>query len=142
MNTSILIRKYLMRVGNIIRTIRIAWLRLAGVGIGKKCMISMGAKIDTRRGNIIIGDNSVITHGCVLLSHDGATKRMNTHKTGTGTIRIGENVFIGVNTVVMPDVTIGENSIVGAGSVVTKSIPAGFLYAGNPAKEIKKLDLS
>jgi acetyltransferase-like isoleucine patch superfamily enzyme len=49
-------------------------------------------------------------------------------------------VFIGVNTVVMRNVTIGSHSIIGAGSVVNKDIPSGVVAAGNPVKILKQLD--
>lgn len=52
---------------------------------------------------------------------------------------IGDNVFIGARCIILKGVTIGENSIVGAGSVVTKSIPANEIWAGNPAKFIRKI---
>lgn len=51
-------------------------------------------------------------------------------------ISIGNNVFIGVNSVIMPGVIIEENVIIAAGSVVTKSVPAGVIIGGNPAKII------
>lgn len=52
-------------------------------------------------------------------------------------IRIGNNVWLTMNIVVLPGVEIGDNTIVGAGSVVSKSLPANVLAAGNPAKVIK-----
>ena len=52
---------------------------------------------------------------------------------------IKDNVFIGARCIILKGVTIGENSIVGAGSVVTKSIPANEIWAGNPAKFIRKI---
>jgi acetyltransferase-like isoleucine patch superfamily enzyme len=48
-------------------------------------------------------------------------------------------VFLGVNVVVLPNVSIGDNSIIGAGSVVTQSIPANSIAVGAPAKVIKTL---
>src|SRR5690606_26385380 len=57
-----------------------------------------------------------------------------------GKIVIGNNVYVGNNSLILPGVIIGNNVIVGAGSVVTKSIPEGSVVAGNPAKIIGTLD--
>lgn len=103
-------------------------------------MISLGAKIDVRRGKVTIGDHCLITHGCYILSHDGAAHIINPEDNGTGYVTIGDHVFIGVNTVVMRNVTIGSHSIIGAGSVVNKDIPEGVVAAGNPIKILKELD--
>jgi len=54
-------------------------------------------------------------------------------------IKIGNNVWIGGNAIVMPGVTIGDNSIIGAGSVVTKDIPAHVIAVGNPCKVVRKI---
>ena len=54
-------------------------------------------------------------------------------------IRIGNDVWIGGNTVVNPGVTIGNNVVIGSGSVVTKDIPDGVVAAGNPCKVIRKI---
>ena len=60
--------------------------------------------------------------------------------TGGGIIKIGNNVFIGVNSIVLRNVTIGDNCIIGVGSVVCSSIPANSVAAGNPCKVIMSLD--
>ena len=57
-----------------------------------------------------------------------------------GSIKIGNNCFIGCNTTIFPNVTIGNDCIVGAGSIVTKSIPSGEVWAGNPAKFITNIN--
>lgn len=54
-------------------------------------------------------------------------------------VEIGDNVWIGGNTVILPGVHIGSNSIIGAGSVVTKDIPEWPIAAGNPCKVIRKI---
>ncbi|ANP73905.1 acyltransferase [Cryobacterium arcticum] len=54
-------------------------------------------------------------------------------------VRIGRRVFIGVNAVILPNVTIGENSIIGAGSVVTGDIPANSIAVGAPARVVRTL---
>ncbi|MEX0337375.1 sugar O-acetyltransferase [Vibrio tubiashii] len=54
-------------------------------------------------------------------------------------VTIGNNVWIGANSVVLPGVTIGENSVIGAGSVVTKDIPANVVAVGNPCKVMREI---
>lgn len=57
-------------------------------------------------------------------------------------IRIGKGAFIGADTIILKGVTLGENAVIGAGSVVSKDIPANEIWAGNPVRFIKKVDLS
>ena len=135
--TSVL-RKMIRRIGWTINSLRIAYFRLTGISIGKDCMISWGAKLDVSGGSIIIGDRCTITHGCILLSHDRAKKRIDPQDKGRGTVRLGHDVFVGVNSVILRDVTIGDYAIVGAGSVVTRDVPPNVVVAGNPAKVIKE----
>ena len=52
---------------------------------------------------------------------------------------IGNNVWLGINVVVLKGVEIGENTVIGANSLVTKNIPANVIAAGNPCREIAKL---
>ena len=134
-----IIRKNIHNIGSILRRINIVWLRLTGVEIGENCMISLRAKIDIRRGNISIGNKCTITYGCVILSHDAASRLINPQDNGEGAVSIGNNVFIGVNSVILGNVTIGDNSIIGAGSVVTKDVPPSVVVAGNPARVLKNL---
>jgi len=61
-------------------------------------------------------------------------------KLKTAPVKIGDNVWIGMNAVILKGVTIGENSVVAAGAVVTKSIPANTIVAGNPAVTVKKFE--
>lgn len=134
-----IIRLSIHYLGNIIRFFQITFLRASGATIGKNTMISLGAKIDVRRGKVTIGDNCLITHGCYILSHDGAAHVINPDDNGSGYVVIGDNVFIGVNSVVMRNVTIGNHAIIGAGAVVNKDVPEGAIAVGNPIKIIKQL---
>lgn len=63
-------------------------------------------------------------------------------KLPTRPVRIGNNVWIGMNAIVLKGVTIGDNSIIGAGSVVTCDIPENVIVAGNPGRVVKELELS
>ncbi|MBE6158487.1 MAG: acyltransferase [Firmicutes bacterium] len=101
--------------------------------------------VDTQKGFLItIGNNVEITRGVTIITHDYS---WSLYKQMTGKIIgsrkkvvIGNNVFIGINTTIMPGVTIGNNVIIGANSVVTKDIPNNSVVAGNPAKYIKSVE--
>ena len=58
----------------------------------------------------------------------------------TKPIKFEDNVWIGDSAIICKGVTIGKNSIIGAGAVVTKDVPKNSVFAGNPAKLVKKLD--
>jgi len=132
------LRKIRHIFSNMIREVYHLYLRSLGVKIGKNTMISLGAKIDVRRGQVSIGNNVTITYGVVILSHDYSALLMG-KKHENHTV-IEDDVFIGVNSVILPGVRIGNSSIIGAGSVVTRNIPPSSLAVGNPAKVIKKIN--
>lgn len=54
-------------------------------------------------------------------------------------VHIGENVWVGANTVIVPGITIGKNSVIGAGSVVTKDIPENVVAVGNPCRVLREI---
>lgn len=135
-----LIRKLVHTMGNLLRFFHTTFLRFSGATIGKKTMISLSAKIDARRGKVIIGDYCLITHGSYILSHDGAAHVLDVNDNGEGVTTIGNHVFIGVNAVILSGVTIGDHAIIGAGAVVNRDIPEGAVAVGNPAKVIKQID--
>lgn len=88
---------------------------------------------------IQIGDNVTMAPRVHILCHDASTKTFLDY-TKIGRVTIGNNVFIGAETVVLPGVTIGDNVVIGANSVVTKSIPSDVVVCGNPVKVICTLE--
>ena len=115
--------------------------RRAGVRMGENNFISSHFW-DTEPYLIKIGSNCQITGGVRFATHGGgAAVRDRYPKFDTfGKVEIGDYVYIGFNSLIMPGVTIGNNVIVAAGSVVTKSIPNNSVVAGNPAKYICSID--
>ncbi|EOU2045235.1 sugar O-acetyltransferase [Clostridium perfringens] len=55
-------------------------------------------------------------------------------------IHIGNNVWIGANSVILPGVNIGDNSVIGAGSIVTKDIPSNLVAVGNPCRVLREIN--
>lgn len=127
-------------IGEAFRSLHVFYLKRNGIKIGRNTMISLGAKIDVHRGYVEIGNDCLITSGVKILSHDGASRMINPKDYGEGKVIIGNNVFIGVNAVVLRNVTIGDNAVVGAGSIISKDVPPCTVVAGNPAKVIKVLE--
>jgi len=112
-------------------------------------------------GNISIGDRTFLNDGVVVVSSIGISigrhcligdgvKMFDTdfHEieegaaVNTAPIKIGDNVWIGREALLMPGVEIGDHSVIGARSVVTKSIPARVVAAGVPAKPIRAINAS
>jgi acetyltransferase-like isoleucine patch superfamily enzyme len=95
----------------------------SGVSIISGCSVTIGNNV-LCGANVIIGDRN---------NHENIFKEFKPEP-----VTIGDNVWVGMNSVIMKGVTIGENSIIGANSVVTKSIPANVIAAGSPCKVIKE----
>jgi acetyltransferase-like isoleucine patch superfamily enzyme len=117
--------------------------RRLGVRIGKNCQLYY-CNLSTEPYLISIGDNCKITYGVTFMTHDGAKWVLEQNRDFDGTkfgpITIRDNSFVGVNSIIMPDVEIGPNSVVGAGSIVTRDVPPNTVYAGNPARFICTYD--
>lgn len=95
-----------------------------------------GVYIQAMNG-IVFGNNVGISPGTKIISANHSNSDHSTHDVSEP-IRIGDNVFIYANCVILPGVQIGDNVTVGAGSVVTKDIPSNSIAVGNPCKVIKK----
>lgn len=113
-------------------------LRLSGAKIGENCHIY--GSIDSGHEFLVsIGNNVTLASGCRLLTHDGSTKKIIGYSR-VGNIVVGNDVFIGAFSIVLPNIKIGSKVIVGAGSVVTKDIPDNSIAVGNPARVIGTYD--
>ncbi len=125
----------------------VLYLRKQGVRVGDNVTIYGRDRIVmdlTRPWMIEIGDNVEITSGAAILTH-GYDWCVLHRKCGeilgsAGKVKIGNNVFIGLNTTLLPGTEIGDNVIVGAGSVVKGKLEPDSVYAGVPAKKIMTLE--
>lgn len=107
-----------------------------GLVVGKNFSAQKNCTIDPSHCWLIcIGDDVTFSFNVTLLAHDSSTKKPLGY-TKIGKINIGNNVFVGANTTILPNVYIGNNVIIGANSVVTKNIENNSVVAGNPAKKI------
>lgn len=122
------------------KSMRVRMTRLGGVIVNdlKRTFIGNNVHFDTLYPEqITIGNHVHITAGVTILTHSLDTTKSGINWVKTS-VTIEDDCFIGTNSIICNEVTIGKNSIVGAGSIVTKSIPPNEIWAGNPAKFIKK----
>lgn len=111
-----------------------------GMKVGKNFKRLKGVILDPAHCWLIeIGDNVTLAPRVHILCHDASTKQFLNY-TKISRVTIGNNVFIGAATVVLPGVTIGNNVVIGANCTVTKDIPDNSVAIGSPAKVISTLD--
>lgn len=117
---------------NLLVSLRRTFLvRVWGMDIHPTAQLSLSSKLDrTFPIGIHIGAHTYLAFEARILTHD-RTRGLYLHT------RIGQNCFIGGRSMVLPGIEIGDNCVIGAGSVVTKSVPAGSLVAGNPARILR-----
>lgn len=125
----------------------IAHLRKLGVRVGDDVVFQHPGKtsIDLSRPYLLtIGNNVIITTGVHILTHDFTwmvLRELYKRPFGSaGKVEIGDNVFIGMNAIILKGVRIGKNVVIGAGSVVYKDVPDNSIVAGNPAKVITTME--
>lgn len=120
---------------------RIRYLRKLGIKIGQRCRIRT-MSFSTEPYLIEIGDHVAIASNTQFITHDGATWCFEDLPGGVfGKIVIGNNVFIGINCIILSNTTIGDNCIVGAGSVLRGHFPENSIITGNPAQIVSKTNI-
>lgn len=122
---------------------RIRIFRSLGVRIGENCRIVGRIDFGSEPYLVRIGDEVIISSDVVILTHDGAVGLFRQQYPGMNVyapVTVGNRVFLGNRTMLMPGVTIGDDVVIGAGSLVTRSIPSGSVAAGVPAKVLRTLD--
>ena len=117
-------------------TSRILYYKNIQIGNRSALGINAGCYIQARNG-IIIGHNLRMGPNSGLISSNHIMSDYDEH-TKENPIIIGNNVWLGMNVVVMPGVCIGDNVAVGANSVITKNLPSNVIAAGNPCRIIRK----
>lgn len=109
-------------------------------------MVTVGTGVYLQDGVILqadvqIGDNSSVSTGCVI-SHEcriGASVFLAPSVSIAGCVDVGDGVFFGINSTVLPRLKIGRWATIGAGAVVTRDVPEYAVVVGNPARVIKFL---
>lgn len=116
-----------------------------------KAVLSIGDEFGMTGGSIVCAENISIGNRVFMGANsiisdtdfhpiEAAIRNERPADGATAPITIGDDVFIGMNCLILKGVTIGNGSVIGAGSVVSRDIPAGVIAAGNPAKVIRELN--
>lgn len=131
----------------------------AGIALYSKCKIQafcssriligdgvalLGTSITCRSTTIAIGNGTIIAPNVIIVDSDfhavwPPENRTFNPSQNDKSVLIGNNVWIGMNSIILKGVNIGENSVIAAGSVVVKDIPANVVAGGNPARILKQL---
>ncbi len=151
------------KLGNFLDKVRMKFLVLSGAQIGKNSVvrektfildpeklnigenssISFYSEIYNSEENVSIGDNVDIGSQLYINTSNHKFDNINLPITKQGTISkpisIGSNIWMGARVTILAGVTIEDKVIIGAGSLVNKNLESGFIYAGVPARKIKKI---
>ncbi len=120
------------------KSLRVFFHKLRGVDIG--CNVEIGYYCilgNVHPHRIHIADNAVVAANCILLEHDNSRYYTLGQEVVVGDIHIEEGAFVGVASVILPNVTVGARAIVGAMSFVNRDVPSRSVAAGTPARVIR-----
>ena len=135
------------KIKNIFRIVKyrnnqIGYFRKLGVTFGEDCRL-VGKNDFGREPFLVTIGNHVSITTSTFITHDGGVWVFRQQKPTIDVIKpikIGNNVFIGADCLILPGVTVGDNVVIGARSVVTKNLAPNAVYAGVPARLIKTID--
>lgn len=135
-------RIFLKKIGKGVKIMdHVLFMSPQNVVLGDNVFINKNSIISATLGEVIIGDNSLLATNVniVTANHSYSKKNIPIIRQGIygGSVKIGRDVWIGANAVILPNVTIGDGAIVGANAVVTKDVKANVIVGGIPAKFIK-----
>ena len=127
---------------------RKVFLELTNISIGKDTVINQNFIVsDDYKKLLKIGSRVAISPNVTIICSSSPNNSnlnrnlyVNKKLIKSEKVIIEDDVWIGANTVIMPGVKIGKNTIIGAGSIVVKSLDADSVYAGTPAKLLRKLN--
>ena len=133
--------------------INLVWTKISPIGYAKHIGVNLGKNVrfygmkptmfSTEPWLITIGDDCYITANCLFVTHDGGTLILRKEVPDlelTAPIEIGNDVYIGINTTILPGTKVGNRCIIGACSLLKGEYPDNSVIAGVPAKVIKTTD--
>lgn len=131
----------------VMNNVKIKKMCKAGMKVGKGTLLFTSRDSFGSEPYLIhIGKDCVIANGVKFITHDGAIRVINNKEeykhinNKYGKIDIKDKVYIGENSIIMPNVTIGPNVCVLPGSVVYSDIPENTISAGNPVRTKNKME--
>jgi acetyltransferase-like isoleucine patch superfamily enzyme len=129
--------------GEFYRTGLNAYFSNSRIRIGDNCILN-GTLIHSRE-SVVIGNDCLFGPGVVILDNNSHNTSIDPAIRRTGEIEvspvnIGNNVWVGMYSIIMKGVNIGDNAIIAARSVVTKNVSSNQVFGGNPAKFIRTLE--
>lgn len=133
-------RKLLLILSN---DFRIRRLRARGIRIGENCLVYT-TEFSTEPYLVEIGNHVAISSGVKFIAHDASGwlfEDTDPEMDLFGPIRVGDNVFFGLDCLVLPNSRIGSNCIIGAGTLVRGEIPDNSVVMGNPGRVVMKTSL-